>query len=55
MRHTGFLQVDGLSTDLRDLGRHKRDPLLTLIPISTPHFIWTSHMKNVLLTSLINN
>ena len=22
MRHTGFLHVDGLSTDPRDLGRH---------------------------------
>ena len=22
MRHTGFLRVDGLSTDPRDLGRH---------------------------------
>ena len=28
MRHTGFLWVDGLSTDPRDLGRHNVNTLI---------------------------
>ena len=33
MRHTGFPRVDGLSTDPRDLGRHKliRGALTTVV------------------------
>ena len=30
MRHTGFLRVDGLSTDPRDLGRHTSGRILGL-------------------------
>ena len=46
MRHTGFPPVDGLSTDPRDLGRHKSN----ILPLGR-----LNHNSNVFLIDLYNH